>query len=473
MINTPELPVRRRWAVFAVCALSMVLVGVDTTIVNSGLPSIGAALGAPTTELEWVVDAYTVALASLLITSGALADRFGRRRVFRIGLTLFGISSVLCALAPTVSLLVAARVVQGVGASMLNPVALAIVVTTMTDRRERARALGFWGAVFGISMAVGPVLGGALIEVFGWRALFWVNVPVIAVALVLVAVLIPESWGSRSRRVDLSGQLLLVLVLFLAVGLLIESPRLGWTSPAALVGAALLIGGLIAFGWVERRTPEPLMDLGLFRRPPFTAAVIGAIAAFIALTGSLLMITLTLQHARGWDPLHSGLGMLPMAVGIVVCAPLSGQLVSRGRARLALVLAGGSTVLGAAAAAVVGPTGNAALLLAAWALVGIGSGFGNAPLTNTAVNSLPVERAGVAGAITSTARQFGAALGIAAVGTIVAGSSAAEIADGNVSAWLLVVVCGAVLLGVAVLSGRHPAPEPGPAASALPQRHGR
>lgn len=441
---------RRRWAVFAVCALSMVLVGVDTTIVNSGLPSIGRGLGVPTTDLEWVVDAYTVALASLLITAGALADRFGRRRVFRVGLTLFGVASVVCAAAPSVSLLVAARVVQGVGASMLNPVALAIVVTTMPDRRERARAIGFWGAVFGISMAIGPVLGGALTDAFGWRSLFWVNVPVIAVALVLVARLVPESWGARDRRIDLPGQVLLALILFLAVGLVIEGPHLGWTSPAALAGYTVLVVAAAVFGRVERRTAQPLIDLGLFRRPAFSAAVAGALAAFVALTGSLLLITLTLQHARGWDPLAAGLGMLPMAVGIVLCAPLSGLLVSRGRPRTALVLAGTSTIVGAVLAALVGPDGTAGLLLAAWALVG--AGFANAPLTFTAVGSLPVERAGVAGAITSTARQFGAALGIAAIGTIVTGISGAEIDAGSGPGWLLVAVCGATLLGVASVS---------------------
>lgn len=470
MTLASELPVRRRWAVFAVCAVSMVLVGVDTTIVNAGLPSIGAALGAPTTELEWVVDAYTVALASLLITAGALADRFGRRRVFRIGLTLFGVSSVLCALAPTVSWLVAARVVQGVGASMLNPVALAIVVTTMADRRERARALGFWGAVFGISMAIGPVIGGALIEAFGWRALFWVNVPVIAVALILVAILIPESHGSRTRRIDLPGQALLVMMLFLAVELIIEGPRLGWVSAPAVAGYALLIGATFAFGRVERRTTEPLIDLDLFRQPPFRAAVAGALAAFVAMTGSLLMITLTLQHARDWSPLHAGLGMLPMAVGIVVCAPLSGQLVARGHARIALLVAGGSTIVGAAAAAVAGPAGGAGVLLTAWALVGIGAGFANAPLTTTAVSSLPVARAGVAAAITSTARQFGAALGIAAVGTIVTGISVPQITAVSPLAWALVATCGAVLVGVAMVSGRPLVVAKGPARAA-PERH--
>ncbi len=449
---------RHRWTIFAVCGLSMVLVGLDTTIVNVGLPSIGEGLGVPTNELAWVIDAYTVTLASLLITSGALADRFGRRRMFRFGLTVFGLASVACALAPTVEALIAARVVQGVGASMLNPVALAIVAHTMTDPRERARALGFWGALFGISMAAGPLVGGVLIASFGWRSLFWINVPVIAVALLLVAVVIPESWGSRSRRVDLFGQALLAVVLFLAVGLLIEAPRWGWTAPGTLVGVGVLALALPTFVAVERRTSEPLMELGLFPRPVFTAAVVGAVAAFVALSAALLLITVSTQHGRGWTPLQSGLAMGPMALAIVVFAPVSGLLVARGRAPLALTLAGVTLVVGAVAA---GIAESLPVVLAAYAVIGAGLGLGNAPLTNTAISSLPVERAGVAGAITSTARQFGSALGIAAIGAILAGTQAVQVAADSRPGWLLVASCGAALLGVAAISrGRH-TPRPG------------
>lgn len=458
MTVAAPLDTRRRWTVFVVCGLSMVLVGLDTTIVNVGLPTIGEGLGVPTTELEWVIDAYTVALASLLITSGALADRFGRRRVFRIGLTVFGLASVACALAPTVATLIAARVVQGVGASMLNPVALAIVAHTMTDPRERAKALGFWGALFGISMAAGPVVGGALIGSFGWRSLFWINVPVIAVALVLVALVIPESWGSRGRRIDLPGQVLLAVVLFLAVGLLIEAPRWGWGSPAVLIAVAGLAAVVVAFVLVERRTKEPLLELSLFRQPIFTSAVVGAVAAFVALSGALLLITVTTQHGRGWTPLQSGLAMAPMALAIVVFAPLSGLLVSRGRAPLALLLAGVTIVTGAVTAGVAGVDAPLPVVLTAYAVLGAGLGLGNAPLTNTAVSSLPVERAGVAGAITSTARQFGSAVGIAAVGAIVAGTAAAQVAAANLPGWLLVAACGAVLLAVAAVAGRAAVP---------------
>ncbi|MGX1267512.1 EmrB/QacA subfamily drug resistance transporter [Streptomyces phaeoluteigriseus] len=285
--------VRRRWAVLAVCALSMFLVGVDTTIVNVGLPEIGHGLGVGTHDLEWVVDAYTVVLASLLVVSGALADRWGRRRVFRCGLVVFGLASLACALAPSLGVLVAARAVQGIGASMLSPVALAIVVNAMPDPRERARAIGVWASVFGLSMAAGPVTGGALIAAFGWRSVFWINAPVIVVALVLVAVFVPESRAARVRRLDWPGQVLLTAVICTVVGVLIEGPRIGWASPAALTGYALVVAAVTGFVVVERRRDDPLMDLGLFRRPPFATAVLGATAVFVALNVSLLLNTLS------------------------------------------------------------------------------------------------------------------------------------------------------------------------------------
>jgi EmrB/QacA subfamily drug resistance transporter len=328
------------WAVLAVCALSMFLVGVDTTIVNVGLPEIGQGLEVGTRGLEWVVNAYTVVLASLLMVSGALADRFGRRRIFQSGLLVFGLASLACALAPSLGVLVAARAVQGVGASMLSPVALAIVVNAMPDPRERARAIGVWASVFGLSMAAGPVTGGALIAAFGWRSVFWINAPVAIAALVLVAVFVPESLAERARRPDLPGQVLLTMVLGLLVGVLIEGPRIGWAPAGALTGYALITAATAGFVLVELRRSEPLMDLGLFRRPPFATAVLGAMAVFVALNVSLLFNTLYLQHARGWTPLASGAATLPMALGATLCAPWAGTLVGRLGPRRPLILAG-------------------------------------------------------------------------------------------------------------------------------------
>ncbi|MFE5628610.1 MFS transporter [Streptomyces sp. NPDC056543] len=453
----PALSARRRWTVLAVCALSMFLVGVDTTIVNVGLPDIGRGLGVGTHGLQWTVDAYTLVLASLLMVSGALADRFGRRRVFRSGLVIFGLASLACAFAPSLGVLVAARAVQGIGASMLSPVALAIVVNAMPDARERARAIGVWAAVFGLSMAAGPVTGGALIASFGWRSVFWINVPVVVAALVLVAVFVPESRAERARRLDLPGQLLLTAALFLGVGLLIEGPRIGWASPAALTGDVLIVLVAAAFVRVERRTPEPLMDLGLFRRPAFTAAVLGAVSVFVALSISLLLTTLYLQQARGWTPLASGVATLPMALGATLCAPWSGILVGRWGPRIPLLVAGGFTAAGGLCLVNLDQNTHLPLLLTAFLLLGVGFGFANAPLTNTAVSGLPRSQAGVAGAITSTARQVGSAVGIALAGGLVVGVAPTGLAEASRTGWLLVAACALPLFAAALTTRTTPA----------------
>ncbi|WP_449281830.1 DHA2 family efflux MFS transporter permease subunit [Leucobacter sp.] len=455
----PVLSARRRWAVLTVCASALFLVGLDTTIVTVGLPEIGTGIGIPGDRTAWVIDAYTVPFASLLITSGALADRFGRRRIFRIGLVVFGASSLVCAAAPTPEFLIVARAVQGVGASMLTPVALAIVVNAIPDPRERAQAIGVWGAMFGLSMAVGPVAGGALIAAFDWRAMFWINGPVVLAVLVLVSALVPESRATRPRRLDLPGQVLLALVLGSSVTLLIEAPRLGWAAPASVASAGVLLLAGTAFVLVESRRRQPLIDPGLFRRPAFSGAVVAAVAVFVACSATLLLTTLLLQNALGWAPLSAGAAMLPMALGAIAGAPLGGYLVARTGARLPLVLAGATLLLGGALL-----TGFAAathplpLLLVASLLIGTGVGVSGPPITNTAVSSLPPDRAGVAGGITSTARQVGTALGVALAGSpaggLATGSPPAASFPGSLPGWILVVVCGAVVLATAaVVSG--------------------
>ena len=449
MAVQPEMSVRRRWTVLAICALSLFLVGLDTTIVNVGLPSIGRGLGAGTRSLEWVVDAYTVVLASLLISSGALADRFGRRRAFQCGLVVFGAASMASALAPSLGVLVAARAVQGAGASLLSPVALAIVVNAMPDPRERAQAIGVWASVFGLSMATGPVTGGALIAALGWRSVFWINAPVIVVALILSAVLVPESRAQRPRRLDLPGQAFLTVAVAVSVGVVIEGPRLGWASPLAWAGYLLTVAAAAGFTWAELHRREPMMDLGLFRRPAFATAVLGAVAVFAALNVSLLLNTLYLQHARAWTPLASGLATLPMALGATVFAPLSGALVGRRGPRPPLLLAGVFIASGGLCLVDLSRDTSVLLLLLAYLLIGAGFGFANAPITNTAVTGLPPARAGVAGAITSTARQLGSAIGIAIAGGLVAGVTPEGIAQASRPGWLIITACGLFLLIVA------------------------
>lgn len=447
---------RSRWTVLAICCLSLFVVGLDATIVNVALPAIGRSLATDIRGLEWTVDGYTLALAGLLISSGALADRFGRRRVFRVGLALFGTASVACALAPSVAVLTAARVAQGIGGSMLSPVALAIVVNVITDPKERAQAIGVWASVFGLSMAAGPLAGGALVQTLGWRAVFWLNVPVAAAVLLLTVPFVPESRAPRPRRLDGPGQLLLAGVVGCSVALLIEGPRIGWGSPAAVAGYALVAATAVGFARVEARHAEPLMDLTLFRRAPFAAAVLGAVVVFVGLNATLLLGTLYLQHARGLSPAVAGLVTLPMAGAATVCAPLSGYLVGRLGPRPPLLLAGGATLLGGLCLVRLEDGTRLPVLLVAYLLIGTGVGFANAPITNTAVSGLPSAQAGVAGGVTSTARQFGAALGIAVAGGIVADTAPAGIAHATRPGWLLVAGSGLLLLLVARVSPGHP-----------------
>ncbi|WP_328470718.1 MFS transporter [Actinoplanes sp. NBC_00393] len=438
----------------AICATSIFLVGLDTTIVNVALPSIGRDLRLGTADLQWTVDAYTLVLAALLITSGALADRLGRRRIFRLGLVVFGAGSVACALAPTMGVLVAARAVQGVGGSMLSPVALAIVVSVITDPRERARAIGVWAAVFGLSMAAGPILGGLLIAGLGWRWVFWANLPVIAIVLVLTARHVPESRAPKARRLDPLGQILLIVLVGASVAALIEGPRLGWGSPVLLAGYLVIVAAGVAFARVETRQAEPLIDLRLFRRPPFAAAAGGAVAVFAALNVTLLVGTLYLQQVRGLSPVAAGLVTLPMAIAATVCAPLAGHLVGRVGPRLPLRIAGVGLAVGGLLLIGLDDRTPMPLLLAAYLFAGIGVGFANAPITNTAVSGLPPERAGVAGGITSTARQFGAALGIALAGVLVTLPADTGHSGGAATrpGWVLVAICGVAVLLAAQVS---------------------
>ncbi|MFE5785326.1 MFS transporter [Rhodococcus erythropolis] len=455
-IDEPQvigLDARRRWGILAICCTSLFVVGLDTTIVNVALPVIGEGFGVGTVGLEWIVNAYTLVLASLLISSGALADRFGRRRIFQIGLVVFGVASIVCALAPSVGVLIAARIAQGVGGSMLSPVALAIVVNVMTDPKERAKAIGVWAAVFGLSMAAGPIVGGVLIESFGWRSVFWINVPVIAVVLVLTAVFVPQSRAEQPRRLDLPGQVLLMVVVGGSVALLIEGPRIGWLASGAIAGCVAVAAALAAFVRVESRKSEPLMDPSLFRHRPFTGAVLGAIVVFVALNATLLLGTFYLQQAREMTPAAAGAMTLPMAVAATICAPLSGILVGRFGARLPLLIAGSFTALGGLCLVSLDNSTGTATLLIAYLFLGIGFGFSNAPITNTAVNGLPRSQAGLAGGITSSARQFGAALGVALAGGMIAGSAQSDIAEASRAGWILVVACGLVVLVIALASG--------------------
>ncbi|MEU5974160.1 MFS transporter [Streptomyces sp. NPDC047315] len=451
-----ELTSRRRLLVLGICCMSLLIVSLDNTILNVALPSMGRELEASVSGLQWTIDAYTLVLASLLMLAGSTADRIGRRRVFMAGLVLFTLGSALCSVAPSLELLVVFRMVQAVGGSMLNPVAMSIITNTFTDPAERARAIGVWGGVVGISMAAGPLVGGLLVDTVGWRSIFWVNLPVGLAALLLTWRYVPESRAPKPRRADPVGQLLVIALLGSLTYAIIEK------SPVA---AAFAAGALIGVLLYEPRRREPLIDLRFFRSAPFSGATVIAIAAFAALAGFLFMNTLYLQDVRGYSALHAGLYMLPMAGLTFVCAPLSGRMVGSRGPRLPLLIAGVTMAASGLLFAIFQAETSNALLFTGYVLFGIGFGLVNAPITNTAVSGMPRSQAGVAAAVASTSRQIGATLGVAVIGTVLAtgvataaGAAARSTAyadsflDASRTAWWIIAGCGFLVLVVGALT---------------------
>jgi EmrB/QacA subfamily drug resistance transporter len=436
--------------------MSLFIVSMDATVVNVALPSIGRELHATISGLQWTIDAYTLVLASLLMLSGSTADRIGRRTTFQVGLALFTLGSLLCSIAPGVGWLVVFRMVQAVGGSMMNPVAMSIITATFDDAKERARAVGIWGAVVGVSMGVGPLVGGALTDTVGWRAIFWINVPIGVAAIVLTFLFVPESRSSRPRRLDPAGQVLVIVLLASLVGGLIEGPRLGWGSLATLGLFVLAAAALVVLVVVERRSREPLIDIRFFRSVPFSSSVLTAIATFGANGAFLFLNALYLQEVRGMTPFEAGLWTLPSALATMVMSPISGRLVGTIGTRVPMVLAGVGIGAGGAVLATIGATTPMPVLLVAFVLFGLGFGLINAPITNTAVSGMPRAQSGSAAAVASTSRQTGVSLGVALAGTITGASGVASVGAGFAVAthpmWWIVVGIGLAIVVMGIVS---------------------
>jgi drug resistance transporter, EmrB/QacA subfamily len=404
--------------ILAICCLSLLMVAMDVTIVNVALPSIHRDLGASISGLQWVIDAYTMVVASLLMMAGSMADRFGRRRVFLIGMAVFMLGSLLCSLATSIHGLIAFRVLQALGATMLNPVAMSIIVNTFHEPKARARAIGVWGAVAGVSMALGPLIGGVLTQSIGWRSIFWVNLPIGAAAMVLATLYIPESKAAQPRRVDPVGQTLVFVALATLTYAVIEGPHIGWNTPiiaGAFISVVLAIVALLVY---EPRRKEPLIDLRFFRSTPFSSATVIAICSFSAFSGFLFLNTIYLQEVRGYSAFQTGLCTLPMALATIVCSPFSGSLVGTHGTRPSLLISGTATAISALMLTQLSAATPLAVLLVSYVIFGIGFGMVNAPITNTAVSGMPKAQAGLAAAVASTSRQIGASLGVAIAGTI-------------------------------------------------------
>jgi EmrB/QacA subfamily drug resistance transporter len=438
--------------------MSLLIVGLDSTIVNVALPSIGRELHTSVSGLQWTVDAYTLVLASLLMLSGSMADRFGRRRVFEIGLVLFTLGSLLCSAAPSQGWLIVFRMLQAVGGSMLNPVAMSIIRNVFTDARERAQAIGVWGATVGISLALGPVVGGALVESVGWRSIFWINIPVGLLALALTMRFVPESRAPRPRRLDPVGEALVILLLGSLTYAIIEAPASGWSSDQSIGLFALAAVALLALLAYEGRRREPLLELRFFRSIPFSSASVIAICTFAALGGFLFLNTLYLQEVRGLSALTAGLYTLPIAAMTILFAPLSGRLVGRHGPRVSLLVGGLGIMVGGLLMTGLGPHTSLASLLPAYFIFGIGFGMVNPPITNTAVLGMPPAQAGVAAAVASTSRQVGQTLGVAVVGAVAAGGAVAvgpSFVAASHTGWWIVAGCGlaSLLLGLISTTG--------------------
>ncbi|MEV6165988.1 MFS transporter [Streptomyces sp. NPDC052052] len=451
----PELSRRRRLLVLAICCAGVIVVVMDISIVNVALPAMRRDLHASMSGLQWTIDAYTLVLAGFLVLAGSTADRVGRRRIFQVGLAVFGLGSLLCGLAPTLPWLIGARALQAVGGTMLNPVAMAIVATTFSDPAERARAIGVFGSMTGLSLALGPVLGGALVDGFGWHSVFWINVPITAAVIVCTALFVPESRAPRARRFDPVGQVLVILVLGSVVFAITESRLLGWTSPVILGLLGVAAVGVLGLVGYEPRRIDPLLELRLFRSVPFSSAILMALFALCGFGAFLFVTTQYLQDVRGQSALATGLCLLPVGALVVVLSPVTGRLVGARGPRLPLLVAGGALTLGGGASLWLGPKTPLPAVFATYLLFGIFLSTVNPPITNTAVSGMPRSMAGVAASLASAGRQTGTTLGVAISGTIVGpvlpgGGTAFTGAERGV--WWMVLGLGLGIVGLGLLS---------------------
>jgi EmrB/QacA subfamily drug resistance transporter len=414
---TPE---HRSLALFAL-TLGVFLVTLNVTVVIVALPSIQSDLGIGTDEAAWVIDAYNLVGASLLLSAGFLADRFGRKRMLCTGYALFTIGAFACALAPGGTSLIAFRVLQAIGGTALTPTSLSIVANLYPEPRERARAIGIWGISSGVGTGLGPVVGGSLTEWLGWRSVFVANAVAGLVALAIVLRVVPRSRSAVARRIDVAGQLLVTGFLATLTYALIEAPPYGFGSTRIVLAFVLAAVLFVAFIAVELRVAEPLVDLGFFRDRQFAGAIFLCVATFFTFGGFIYFNALFLQDVRGYSALAAGLLTLPAAVPALPGGPLSGYLVGTRGPRGVLV--GGMLVLGAGVGSLALLAENAPLgwLLAAYLVVGAGYAVLSAPVSTVAVASMPRDQAGVAAALASSGRNVGVVFGIAVLGAIVNG----------------------------------------------------
>jgi len=420
----------RRWWTLAVMCLSLMVIGVDNTILNVALPTLVRDLGATTSQLQWIVDSYTLVFAGLLLTAGSLGDRFGRRRALSAGLLVFGAGSVASALAGSAEQLILTRALMGVGGALIMPATLSIISNVFTVPAERGRAIAVWAGFSAMGIAIGPLSGGWLLEHFWWGSVFMVNIPIVVLALAGGRLFVPESKDPAPRGLDPPGALLSIVGLVALVWAIIEAPVHGWTDATTLSAfllAAVFLAGFVAW---ERHTDHPMLDVHLFANPRFSAASIAVTLVFFALFGSTFLQTQYLQFLLGYSAFEAGLRVGPVALVLMVVAPLSARLVERVGTKV-IVAAGLATVsFSLAILSFATVTSGYPLVLASILVLGVGMGMTMAPATESIMGSLPRAKAGVGSAVNDTTRQVGGALGVAVLGSLLASTYASSLGAG-------------------------------------------
>ncbi|QGZ63983.1 MFS transporter [Paraburkholderia acidisoli] len=442
--------------VVATVSVGFVVTQLDVTIVNIALARIATDLHASVARLQWIVDAYTLAFAVLMLSGGVLGDRYGARRLYAAGLVVFALASLACGLAADPNLLIAARALQGAGAAAMLPNSLALLnAACRHDRALRARAVGFWTAAGAISIAAGPVAGGLLIAAFGWRSIFLVNLPLCAAGLVATLRWIPApreapATQKPARSLDVPGQLLAVIALTAFTGAVIEWRPLGFAHWAVAGGFALAFAAGVAFVALEARVREPMVPLAMLRNRTFSAAVLFGLCVNLTYYGTVFVLALYLQHARGQTPLQAGLAFVPLTGGFLLSNLASGHVVARYGTRRPMIV--GALIAGAGYALLIGvdATTPLAFVLIAFLLIPSGMGLAVPAMTTAVLSSVEPARAGTASALLNTARQAGGAVGVAAFGALTGGAQAAQVVFGLRAE---ASISTAILLAAALLAG--------------------
>jgi EmrB/QacA subfamily drug resistance transporter len=418
----------RRWWILIVLCFSLLVIVLDNSILNVAIPSIVRELDATNSDLQWIVDAYTIVFAGLLLTAGSLGDRYGRRPALQFGLAMFGLGSLLAALAANADQLIATRAFMGIGGAFIMPATLSII-TNVFPANERGKAIGIWAATAGVGVALGPLTGGFLLEHFYWGSVFLVNLPIVAVGLIAGVFLIPDSKDPNPSRLDPVGAILSIVGLSTLLYAVIEGPDKGWTDPTTL--AAFVAGGLVlaAFFVWEVRSDHPMLDLSLFKNPRFSVAS-GAIAVtFFAMFGSIFVLTQYFQFVLGFTPLETGVRLLAFAIPMMIVAPMSPRFVARLGAKV--VVTAGMTLMSAGLLLSLGLDQTSSYGAIAWRMIMMATGMAltMAPATDSIMGSLPLAKAGVGSAVNDTTRQIGGAVGVAVIGSVFSSVYGSQVAD--------------------------------------------